>query len=224
MHARRILITAFALLFVLGGCASFRQDYVGRYAGALASTAPQPGYSTLFVIRHTKFLDGKDSVPKIIPPSEAVRDFNDVFKDALKELPAVGSYNTFVESAADVENPFRRKEKSELVAASDVTVEIEVRRTESFRRNFLGMIASLATIAIVPVPYPSRYDISVTVTPRGGTARTFTRTATVTTWVHLFTIVYYPVYVPEKVTEEIYLDALRDVFRQISAEQAFVKR
>jgi len=215
-------VTRLALAFVaaalLSGCLATRSDITGTYSGPVAAQPSAKRVSVLFVFRHETQQHGFDTIPKL--QYSGVKDFDNLFRDALREITNISSYQTFTEQPSDVNVPKRREELAAARAAADYTVEIEFLEESSFKQQALMGTISLLSLTAVPVPFDWDYTISTSVTRKDG-ARVgqYRRAATLSNWVEAFLIFAYPFYPLEGKREEIYSDSLHDTFRQIEAER-----
>ena len=199
------------------GCLATRTPVTGLYD---RPGQPQPGagrVNVLFVFRHEAQLRGFDTIPKL--QFSGVKDFDNLFADALRELGNVSRYETFTEQPSDVNNPKRRDDLASLRASADYVIEIEFLEESSFQQQALMGTISLLTLTLVPVPFDWEYTISTNVSRKaGGRVAQYQRRSTLSNWVEAFLIFAYPFYPLEGKREEIYSESLHDTFRQIEAE------
>lgn len=211
---------AAALLIAVlsSGCLATRSDVMGTYRGAAQPNLGAAPVSVLFVFRHQTQLHGYDTIPKL--QFSGVKDFDNLFRDALREFGNVSRYETFTELPNDVNEPARREKLAAARVAHDYVVEIEFLEESSFKQQALmGTIAVLSLTAI-PVPFDWDYTISTVVSRKGGArVAQYQRKATLSNWVEAFLIFAYPFYPLEGKREEIFSQSLRDTFRQIEAEK-----
>ncbi len=226
-----ILPVGMALLIAAGGgCAAVRSDIEGAYTGAapaqntrtdsartVATTANRVNVAFLFTHAHQNH--GWDIIPKLDNEYRYVNGFYDFFRDALPTLTTVGTYATFTDKADDVTNPKRRAERDSLAVSHDYVVRMRFMRETSFARGTLGAIASTATLTLVPVPYERCYSVTAEVYARDGRlVKTYKRETSVTMWVEAFLVFVYPFAPENRKTDEVYLAFLRDIFREIDAD------
>jgi hypothetical protein len=211
---------AAALLIAVlsSGCLATRTEVLGTYGGAAQPNMNAAPVSVLFVFRHETQQHGFDTIPKL--QFSGVKDFDNLFRDALKELGNVSRYETFTELPNDVNEPKRREKLAEARAAHDYVIEIEFLEESSFKQQaFMGTIA-LLSLTTIPVPFDWDYTISTVVSRKGGTrVAQYQRRATLSNWVEVFLIFAYPFYPLEGKREEIFSESLHDTFRQIEAEK-----
>ncbi len=216
-----------ALLLVLGsGCATSRSDIEGRLdaPGSPGARPTETKVRVLFVLKHARQAEGLDQIPKLDGEGEIIRDFDDLFLDAITELSNIESYATFTEFASDVSKPERRERRDELIAASDFVVRIDFMRRHSSIRHFLGYIASSISLTLVPVPYSRFFSIGVEVQGADGERiETYARSASLTTWVQMFLIFLQPFHQEPIKKERIYLELLHDVFSEMESDGALAR-
>jgi hypothetical protein len=219
------LLAIIAVLLLTARCATFTSDMKGSPGTAPAANLGADRVRVLFQFRHVHRTLGLDAIPKLEEPHERLRGFDDFFGDALRELTNVGSYATFTESSADVNDPARRALRDSLAARSDFTVRLSFMRTRSFSRLFLGSLVSTAGLTVIPVPYGNAYSVTAEVTDRDGRlVLRCERNASLTKWVQGFLIFAYPFHAEQRKKEELYVRFMHDVFRQIETEKALTRR
>jgi hypothetical protein len=153
-----------------------------------------------------------------------VKDFDNLFRDALTEVSNVGQYSTFVEAPADVNNPKRRQELDGLRVSHDYTLDIVFFEESSFKQQCLSGTVSLLSLTIIPMPYSWDYTITATLSDqKGKLISTYQRKATLDNWVEALLIFAYPFHPLEGKREEIYAESLHDIFRQIETEKVLKK-
>jgi hypothetical protein len=174
--------------------------------------------SVLFVFRHEKQRHGFDTIPKL--QFTGVQDFDNLFRDALREISNISRYETFTELPSDVNDPKRREQLAASRASADYVIEIEFLEESSFKQQALMGTVSLLSLTAIPVPFDWNYTIRTTVSRRGGArVAQYERKATLSNWVEGLLIFAYPFYPLEGKREEIYSASLHDTFRQIEAEE-----
>lgn len=204
------------------GCIATRSEVRGKFAAAGERNRAADKVTVFFDIRPTQQQHGFDSIPKIRP--YVVKDFDDLFRNALGELSNIASYDSFTESPHDVNAPKRRKELAEFRTSHDYTIEVTLFEESSFRQQCLSATISILSLTVIPMPYSWDYTITANLSDRSGTLlRTYQRSATLDNWVEALLIFAYPFYPLEGAREEIYAEALRDIFRQIEAERVLQK-
>lgn len=205
------------LAALFSGCLATRSPVSGEFGRPAPNLNAQP-VSVLFVFRHEAQLHGFDTIPKL--QFSGVKDFDNLFRDALREISNISKYETFTELPSDVNNPKRREELAASRAAADYVIEVEFLEESSFKQQALMGTIAILSLTVVPVPFDWEYTISTTVSRKGG-ARVgqYQRRATLSNWVEAFLIFAYPFYPLEGKREEIFSDSLHDTFRQIEAEK-----
>lgn len=201
-------------------CATFRSDMEGRFDSPGRENVGAEKVSVLFLLKHVRQARGLDAIPKLDSQGQIVRDFDDLFLDAMTELSNVESYATFTEFASDVSKPERRAKRDELIAESDFIVRIDFLREHSFVKHFLGYVVSTVSITAIPVPYSRSFSIDVHVHDADGNRlESYQRSASLTRWSQLFMIVLQPFHTEAIKKEQIYIETLHDVFRQMETER-----
>lgn len=211
--------TALALLLVglLSGCLATRSELVGIFGRSVEPDRNAQPVSVLFVFRHEAQQHGFDTIPKL--QASGVKDFNDLFRDALTEISNISRYETFTVLPTDVNDPERREKLRSAQESLDYEIEIEFLQESSFKQDALMATICLMSAAVVPVPFRWDYSIRTTVHRKGGArVARYERRATLSNWVQAFLIFAYPFYPIEGKREEIFSDSLHDTFRQIEAE------
>jgi len=154
-----------------------------------------------------------------------VKDFDNLFRDALPEISNITLYNTFIESPQDVNNLKRRQELENFKSSHDYTFQIEFLEESSFKQQCFSGTISLLSLTVIPMPYTWEYTITARVMDKnGGDIRSYQRKATLDNWVQGLLIFAYPFYPLEGKREEIYSESLHDIFRQIETEKLLRKR
>lgn len=211
-----VLVTLFTVL--VSGCVASRSEIKGSFGPQVQKNADARKVSVFFLFRHLGQQKGFDSIPKL--QSQGVKDFDNIFRDALKEFGNVSRYDTHTELPNDVNNPKRRQEMASLRAANDYTLEVTFFEESSFSQQFFSGTVSLLTLSLLPMPYSWDYTITADLHDREGKMlRSYRRTATLSNWVEAFLLFAYPFYPFEGRREEIYSESLHDIFRQMEAER-----
>jgi len=149
-----------------------------------------------------------------------VKDFDNLFRDALPEISNISLYNTFIESPQDVNNLKRRQELEDFKSSHDYTVEIAFLEESSFKQQCFSGTVSLLSLTIIPMPYSWDYTITANVMNKNAqNIGSYHRKATLDNWVEALLIFAYPFYPIEGKREEIYSESLHDIFRQIETEK-----
>lgn len=208
----------FLLLAALPACVAARTPIVGRFDRPYEPHLNAPPVSVLFVFRHETQWHGFDAIPKL--QTVAVKDFQNLFGDALREISNIGRYDTFTVLPNDVNDPQRRDALAAAKAAMDYVVEIDLAEESSFRQQCFSGTVSLLTLAIIPMPYDFDYTVRARVFDKGGRkVAALQRKGTLTSWVELFLVFAYPFYPFEGKREEIYSESLHDLFGQLETEK-----
>jgi len=212
------VLAALLLASALSGCAASRTEVSGTFSRSPEKNLGAPPVNVFFLFRHEEQQHGFDAIPKL--KSGGVKDFNNLFRDALGELSNVGQYETFTDQPNDVNDPERRKKREGLRAASDYTLAVRFFEESSFRQQCLSGTISLLTLTIVPMPYSWDYTISADLYDKGGRlVSSYQRQATLSNWVEVLLMFAYPFHPLEGKREEIYAESLHDIFRQIESEK-----
>jgi len=213
----RVLVVLL-LAATLAGCAASRTEVSGTFARPPEKNLGAPPVNVFFLFRHEEQQHGFDAIPKL--KFVGVKDFDNIFRDALGELSNVGQYDTFTDLPNDVNDPERRKKRDRLRAEHDYTLEVRFFEESSFRQQCLSGTVSLLTLTIVPMPYSWDYTISADLHDREGKlVGSYQRQATLSNWVEVLLMFAYPFHPLEGKREEIYAESLHDIFRQIESEK-----
>jgi len=212
------VILMLALACLMTGCAASRSPLTGAFNRQAEKNYGADKTTVCFLFRHQSQMHGFDTIPKL--NVYGVKDFNNLFREALPEITNIGSYTTFTESPADVDEPKRREELSKMRAESDYTLKIDFFEETSFKQQFFNGTISLLTLTVLPMPYSWDYTISAELYDRKGRLlRSYQRKATLNNWVEILLVFVYPFHPLEGKREAIYSEALHDIFRQIEAEK-----
>lgn len=208
-----LLVTVF-----LTSCIASRSAVEGLFDRPTQANLNANPVSVLFVFRHEAQLKGFDAIPKLQPT--AVKDFDSLFGDALREIHNIAEYETFTIKANDVNDPARREAMASARATKDYVVEIDLAEESSFRQQcFSGLISTLS-LTLVPMPYDWNYTFRARVFAKDGKqVAALERKSTLTSWMEMFLIFAYPFYPFEGKREELYSESLHDIFRQIETEK-----
>jgi hypothetical protein len=149
-----------------------------------------------------------------------VKDFDNIFRDALREISNAVPYVTFTGSPGDVNSPNRRDLLETYRQSNDFTLDIDFFEESSFSEQCLSGTITLLSLTLIPMPYTWDYTITATLTDKFGKAvRSYQRKATLKNWTQTFLIFAYPFHPLDGKREEIYAEALHDIFRQIETEK-----
>ncbi|MRR59236.1 MAG: hypothetical protein EG824_13640 [Deltaproteobacteria bacterium] len=207
---------------MLAGCAASRSPVTGKFDRPAERNAGAEKVSVFFLFRHLEQQHGFDSIPKL--KAQGVKDFDNLFRDALNEISNASPYVTFTESPADVNNPKRREELDTFRQTHDFTLGIDFFEESSFAEQCLSGTISLLSLTLIPVPYTWDYTITANLSDKSGkTVHSYQRKATLKNWTQAVLIFAYPFHPLEGKREEIYAESLHDIFRQIEAERALKK-
>jgi hypothetical protein len=218
----RLLVPVLMLAGFMTGCVASRSPVSGRYDRPAEKNLGADKVSVFFLFRHLEQQHGLDSIPKL--RAYGVKDFDNIFRDALSEISNVGRFDTFVESPTDVNVPKRRQEASDFRSSHDFTLDIAFFEESSFKQQFFSGTISLLSLTAIPMPYSWDYTITATLTDQQGKmVRSYQRKATLDNWVEALLIFAYPFHPLEGKREEIYAESLHDIFRQIEAEKVLKK-
>ncbi len=210
------------LIVLLTGCAASRSQVTGAFNQPSEKNLGADKVSVFFQFRHLSQEHGFDSIPKL--QAQGVKDFDNLFRDALVEMSNVSSYVTFTEAPSDVSNPKRRQEFEKLRSEHDFTLKVDFFEESSFKQQCLSGTISLLSLTLIPMPYTWEYTITANLSDKNGKhAGTYQRKATLDNWMQALLIFAYPFYPIEGVREEIYEESLHDIFRQIETEKVLKK-
>jgi hypothetical protein len=209
------ILTGSLTLFI--SCAAFRSDIAGLYSEQLTFVKKSP-VKILFDFYYYTQEMGFDAIPKL-NNYPGIRDFDDIFKESIKELSNIAEYETFTNSANDIDFPERRQEKITKIKNSDYIIRLEIYKKNSFTKHFFGYLVTLSFLDLVPVAYSWDYTVNITIMKTDeNVVGKYSRSASVSNWNQVFLIVLYPFHPEERKTEEIYLESLTNLFRQIENE------
>jgi len=210
-----LVLLLFAISF---GCAASNSEISGSYNLPTQKNLQAEKVSVFFLFQHLAQQHGFDTIPKL--KSNGVRDFDNIFRDALNEISNISQYDTFTEDPNDVNRPKRRQELETFKKNHDYTLEIRFFEESSFKQQALSGTISLLSLTLIPMPYSWDYTISADLyDKRGKLLQSYQRKATLKNWVELFLIFAYPFHPLEGKREQIYAESLHDLFRQIETEQ-----
>jgi len=217
----RLLATVLSAA-LLSGCIATRSEVSGTFNQPGEKNSGAEKVSVFFHFRNLAQEHGFDSIPKL--HAYGVKDFDNLFRDALPEISNIALYNTFIESPQDVNNLKRRQELENFKSSHDYTVQIEFLEESSFKQQCFSGTISLLSLTVIPMPYTWEYTITARVMDKkGGDIRSYQRKATLDNWVEALLIFAYPFYPLEGKREEIYSESLHDIFRQIETEKILRK-
>ncbi len=211
------------ILIMLSGCATIKTEMSGASGLEPGKHPGADPVDVLFVNRHLEQTLGLDAVPKLQNSWQIMDGYDDILLDATREFSNLRTYAAFTEFASDMADPERIKLRDSLMAGYEWRIIMEWRNEKSFARYFLGVIGSVLSAALVPVPYTHVYTLNVDV--YDGTdrlVRNFQRSARTTKWVEFFLFPIYPFHTEKRKTEELYVLFLHDVFRQIDHDGILV--
>jgi hypothetical protein len=221
-NVAKLFLTAATCTALISGCAATRSEVIGKYNSPGEKNIGAEKVSVFFHFKNLAQEHGFDSIPKL--HAYGVKDFDNLFRDALPEISNIALYNTFIESPQDVNNLKRRQELEGFINSHDYTVEIVFLEESSFKQQCLSGTVSLLSLTIIPMPYTWDYTITANVMDKKtGKVRSYQRKATLDNWVEALLIFVYPFYPLEGKREEIYSESLHDIFRQIETEKILRK-
>lgn len=207
---------------LLSGCVATRSEIAGGFDLQPEKNPAAEKTTVLFLFRHLEQQHGFDTFPKL--KNVAVKDFDNIFRDALVEISNISLYNTFTELPADVNNLKRRKDLESFRTTHDYTLEISSLEESSFKQQAFSGTISLLSLTIIPMPYSWDYTITANLFDRQGKLlRSYQRKAVLDNWVECLLIFAYPFYPLEGKREEIYALSIHDIFRQIETEKVLKK-
>lgn len=204
-------------LTVFFSCAASRTDVAGIYSEQIHFTR-KPPVKVLFDFSYYTQEMGLDAIPKF-SYSSGISDFDDIFKESIKQLSNIEAYETFTNSATDIDKPDRRNERESNIKNSDYVIKLDIHRENSFTKHVLGYLITLSSLNLIPVAYSWDYAFTINIIKKEeGFVAKYSRTASVTNWHQILLIALYPFHPEERKTEEIYLESLTDIFKQIENE------
>lgn len=217
----QLLVTA-ACTALFSGCAATRSEIEGRFNRPPVKNSGAEKVTVFFHFKNLAQQHGFDSIPKL--HAYGVKDFDNLFRDALPEISNIELYNTFVESPQDVNSLKRRQELEAFRKSHDYTIEVEFLEESSFKQQCFSGTVSLLSLSVIPMPYSWDYTITAKTVDKSGTrVFSFQRKAVLDNWVEALLIFAYPFYPLEGKREEIYAESLHDIFRQIETEKILKK-
>jgi hypothetical protein len=218
----KVALTGVLCAALLSGCIATRSEVTDKFKQPAEKNAGAEKVSVLFYFKNLAQSHGFDSIPKL--HNYGVKDFDNLFRDALPEISNIALYNTYVESLQDVNNLKRRQELEDLKSSHDYTVEIAFLEESSFKQQCFSGTISLLSLTLIPMPYSWDYTITANVMDKSArNIRRYQRKATLDNWVEALLIFAYPFYPLEGKREEIYSESLHDIFRQIETEKILKK-
>jgi len=215
------LLLSFITL-TLTGCISFRSEIEGLYKPSGVYIKKKP-VKLFFDFYHYKRDIGLDVIPKLRNYAE-ISDFDDIFKESLKQITNVAELETFTNFASDISNKSRMQKRDTSMMNADYTIKVEIHRNKSFAKFFLGGLFSGISVGFIPVRYTWNYTVYTDVInhDREVVGR-YQRDASVWTWNENLLLPFYPFYPEEMANEEIYMEMMSDIFKQIDAEGVLKK-
>ncbi|MFC1555078.1 hypothetical protein ACFL7D_10615 [candidate division KSB1 bacterium] len=219
-----VLLVLVFIISTITGCATFRSELDGVYDQATIKNTDSGKVKVLFILRHVRQAEGLDAIPKLDRQNQIIRDFDDLFLDAIKEFSNIESYDTYVEYSSDVHDPDRRARKKQLINRNDFIIEYTYERKYSFVNRSLGTTFSVLTLTLIPIPSSVQYTFNANVLNNDEELiKSFTRTATLKTWTQMFLIFAQPFHNEDTKKEQVYIEAMHDIFRQIETEKILSK-
>lgn len=215
-----------AVLVSSSGCAAFRSDIQGKFGPAREGRQAEAGkVSVFFLFSHYEQARGWDAIPKLRHRGAVVKDFDNLFRDALGEVGNIGSYVTDTEQPNDVNQPEIRKARERNRAENDYTVAFRFSEETSFAKQAIAALVSTVSLTVVPAPYKTDHALDVTVFDRAGNrVAAYRRTATLTNWIETLLLFAMPFHPLEGKREEIYSEFLHDVLRQIEHDRVLTRK
>jgi hypothetical protein len=169
-----------------------------------------------FTVAHLAQRHGYDAVPKHRPP--LVSDFEEIFRDAVREIEQLSSYTLITETAPRA--GLKVATRPDRATEDDYSVRMVLLSESSFAAETLWGLVAIGSMMLFPAPFASDYSIEAEVRDRDGRlVGTFFRSARITSWVQAFLLFVYPFRPPEGESEELVSMLLRDLFRQMSTER-----
>lgn len=217
----RAIFPTLAAIILFTGCAATRSEIGGKFNLTPEKNSSAEKVSVLLHFKNLVQQHGFDSIPKL--HASGVKDFDNLFRDALPELSNISLYNTFYESPQDVNNLQRRQELENFRNSHDYSIELTFLEESSFKQQCFSGTITLLSLSVIPMPYSWDYTITAEIKKKGGPSKTYQRKATLDNWVEALLIFAYPFYPLEGKREEIYSESMHDIFRQIETEKILRK-
>ncbi len=216
------LVIVLLLAGMLAGCAASRSPVTGTFDAPAQKNLGAQRVSVFFHFRHLTQEHGFDTIPKL--KAQGVKDFDNLFRDALGEISNISGYVTFTESPTDVNNPQRRQERETFRQDNEYTLQVDFFEESSFKQQCLSATISLLSLTLIPMPYTWDYTITAKLSDTSGNlVRSYQRKASLNNWVQVVLMFAYPFHPLEGKREEIYAESLHDIFRQIESEKVLKK-
>jgi hypothetical protein len=207
----------FVLVLAAGltGCAASVSPIQGLYAGdrrqPLADARP---VRVEFTVAHLTQRHGFDAVAKHRGP--LIADFEEVFRDATRELGNLSAYTLKVEAA-----PGSGQEvilRPDYRTDHDYSVRMVFFSESSFASDVIAGLVAFGSLSLVPVPFRVDYSASAEIrSPDGRLFGSYRRSAQITQWVEGLLLFAYPFRPPEGEQEKLVSQLLRDLFREMDA-------
>lgn len=211
-----ILPLTFFLIIIIG-CAATRTDIDGLYKEQ-QNFGKKRFVKVLFDIYYYTLQTGMDAIPKI-RLSSGVYGFDDIFKESLKELTNIEEYETYYNSASDINNTEKRKERENKIEKADYVIKLEFLQENSFSKHYLGILVTTLSLDLIPIGYTWDYKMTATIMEKENEIiGKYSRSASVTNWYQLLLLVLFPFNPEEAKTEEVYIESLKNIFFQIENE------
>lgn len=202
--------------WAVSGCAASVSQVQGLYSGSPPPAAESHPVRVEFSVAHLTQRHGFDAVPKHRAP--LVADFEEVFRDAARELVDVSGYTLRVETApgSGTEVILRPDYRTQ----GEYSVHMVFLSESSFAADVLGGLIALGTLSLAPAPFWVEYSISAEVRDPGGRLLgSYTRSARITQWIEGLLLFAYPFRPPEGEQEKLLSKLLHDVFREMAASR-----
>jgi hypothetical protein len=196
------------------GCAASVSPIQGLYPGGGRPGAEERPVRVEFTVAHLTQRHGFDAVPK--HRGALVADFEEVFRDATREIGNLSAYTLKTETA-----PLGEKEvvlRPDYRTDHDYSVRMVFLSESSFASDVLAGIGAFASLTLLPVPFRVDYTASAEVrSPDGRLLASYSRSAEITQWVQGLLIFAYPFRPPEGEQEKLVSRLLHDLFREMAA-------
>ncbi|MFC1482147.1 hypothetical protein ACFL6E_07895, partial [Candidatus Neomarinimicrobiota bacterium] len=129
-------------------------------------------------------------------------------------------YSAFTRYSSDVNDAKRRAMMDSLMVVHDFVMKVKIMREKVFAKHFLGTIASVGSITLVPIPYSYTYSVNVELYDAdGGLLKNYHRDAKLTKWIQAALIFIYPFHPETRKREELYVEFMHDIFREIETDK-----
>ncbi len=186
-------VSILSIIMLISNCATSKTEIEGASGLSPAKTLGAEPVDVLFVSRHLVQTRGLDAVPKLQNRHRILNGFDDILLDASNEFSNLNRFAAYTEFASDMSDPERLALKDSLMANYELRIAMQFRKEKSFSKYFLGTIASVLSLTLIPIPYTQEYYLDVEVfDAEGKLVKTYSRSAKTNKWVEAFLLPVYP--------------------------------